>query len=118
LVFRLEIDDLLPSARDLIGEDEEEIASPRPRESGVDGGLFVGDDLEALRWDARLDELGGHDLRHLLRPAPPRVVIATKDDVVERLAADPRNGADVLVATVSWRGHDDGAPAVHLESQR
>ena len=44
----LEVDDLLPAPRDLVREDEQEIAAPRKTEPRLDGFLFVRDDADLL----------------------------------------------------------------------
>src|SRR5947208_13217877 len=80
-------------------------------ERRTDGGLLVGDHLDALAREAGLEELGLHHARHLFGTSTADVVVAAQDDLVERLAGDARDVADVLVAAVAGSGEHAHAAA-------
>src|ERR1700733_15279278 len=94
--LRLEVDDLLPAARHLVGEREEQVPALAAAEPGLDRRLLVGDHLDVLLGEAEREELLLHHARDLVRPTPALIVVAPEDDVIERLARDLRDVAHVL----------------------
>src|SRR5262249_36551230 len=84
-------DGLRPVARDLVAEDEEQVAAARLPEAEVDRLLLVGDDLRLRRRVADGGELRGHDARDVLGAAAAQLVVAPQDDVVEGAGRDARH---------------------------
>ena len=115
----LEVDDLLPAARDLVGEDEQQVAALGRLSAAVDRGLLVGDHLRCdLRGSRSAISSASIIFGTSSGPRPREIVVAPEDDVVERLAGDARDRADVLVATIAGRGEHADAAAAALEAQR
>ena len=81
--FGAELDDLLPRARQRVGEDQQQVAGLAHAQRGVDRFLLVGDDRDRVRRHALGLQRARLDARHLVAVAPAQAVVAAADVVVE-----------------------------------
>jgi hypothetical protein len=111
-----EADDLLPAARDVVAEDEEEVAGAAGGEAELDRLLLVEGHRDAVVGDALGAQLGDEDVGDLAGGAAAQAVVLADDEAVEHGGGGAGDLLDVVVAAITGSREDADPLALDVEA--
>ena len=111
------MDDLLPRPRDLVTEDEQEIARGRHLQARLNSFLLVRDEANLRIWHTCATQRVGHNARDVVGAAPTQRVVAATDVVVKASGGGQRDLHEVFVPPIAGASEHCESAARDIEAR-